>query len=170
MAQNRVADHSLAKRKMKGKIMIEEIKNYALVSISMATSGQPTEKQIEEIRENGFQVVINLGLLNQPYSLENEKGKVESLGMKYVHIPIAFESPGEDQFNQFVMAMDEFGDKKVFLHCAANYRASSFAYLYGMIKEKWDVGKAEEYLRKVWEPNPTWRAFIETILKKKNAV
>jgi protein tyrosine phosphatase (PTP) superfamily phosphohydrolase (DUF442 family) len=144
--------------------MLEEIKNYALAFQSLATSGQPTEKQIEEIKENGFQVVINLGLLNQPYSLANEKGKVESLGMEYVHIPIAFESPEEDRFNQFVSAMDGFSGKKVFLHCAANYRASSFAYLYGMIKEKWDKERAEDYLRKVWEPNAIWRSFIKSIM------
>jgi protein tyrosine phosphatase (PTP) superfamily phosphohydrolase (DUF442 family) len=149
--------------------MIEEIKNYAPVSQSMATSGQPTEKQIEEIKENGFQVVINLGLLNQPYSLENEKGKVESLGMEYVHIPIAFESPDEDRFNQFITALDESSGKKVFLHCAANYRASSFAYLYGRIRGKWDKEKADEYLRKVWEPNTIWRSFIESIMRKQNA-
>ena len=147
--------------------MIEEIKNYALVSQSLATAGQPTETQIEEIKENGFDAVINLGLLDQPYSLKNEKGKVESLGMRYVHIPIAFDSPNEEQFSQFIKAMDELEGKKVFLHCAANYRASSFAYLYERIKEKWIVEKADDYLKKVWEPNAKWRSFIESILKQK---
>jgi protein tyrosine phosphatase (PTP) superfamily phosphohydrolase (DUF442 family) len=149
--------------------MIEEIKNYALVSQSLATAGQPSERQIEEIKENGFQAVINLGLLNQPYSLKNEKEKVETLGMQYVHIPIAFEIPTEDHFNQFIKAMDELEGKKVFLHCAANYRASSFAYLYGRIKEKWDKEKADGYLGKIWEPNAIWRSFLESILKSQYA-
>jgi protein tyrosine phosphatase (PTP) superfamily phosphohydrolase (DUF442 family) len=149
--------------------MIEEIKNYKLVSPSLATSGQPSERQLEEIKENGFQAVINLGLLDQPYSLKNEKEKVESLGMQYVHIPIAFEAPKEGQFDQFCKAMDELKDMKIFLHCAANYRASSFAYLHGRIKEGWDEEKSETYIRKIWEPNPTWRAFLESVMLNKGS-
>jgi protein tyrosine phosphatase (PTP) superfamily phosphohydrolase (DUF442 family) len=148
--------------------MIEEIKNFARVSQSLATAGQPTDEQIEELKESGFQAVINLGLLNQPYSLNNEKEKVEAMGMQYVHIPIAFESPNEDQFSQFLKAMDYFQGKQVFLHCAANYRASSFAYLHGRLKKGWDKGKAEEFIRKIWEPNPTWRSYLETIMAKMN--
>jgi protein tyrosine phosphatase (PTP) superfamily phosphohydrolase (DUF442 family) len=147
--------------------MIEEIKNYMLVSPSLATSGQPSERQIEELRDNGFQAVINLGLLDQPYSLKNEKEQVESLGMQYVHIPISFEAPNEDQFDQFSKAMDELKELKILLHCAANYRASSFAYLHGRIKEGWDKAKSEDYIRKIWEPNPTWRAFLESVILNK---
>lgn len=143
-------------------IMIEDIKNYAAVTPMLSTAGQPSEKQIEELKEAGFRAVINLGLANQPYSLENEKEKVESLGMRYFHIPIPFESPEAGHFDRFMEAMDQLEGEKTFLHCAANYRASSFAYLHGRIRGGWSGEKAEEYLKGIWEPNPTWRAFLET--------
>jgi hypothetical protein len=52
--------------------------------------------------------------------------------------------------------------KKVFVHCAANYRASCFVSLYGQQQLGWSVDEAEAHMRRVWEPDETWIAFIDT--------
>jgi hypothetical protein len=57
--------------------------------------------------------------------------------------------------------MDAAPGAKVFLHCVANYRASSFAALYAFHRLGWDRARAEAFLAKVWSPNPVWRAFLD---------
>jgi hypothetical protein len=52
-------------------------------------------------------------------------------------------------------------DKKVFVHCAANYRVSSFIPLYGQAKLGWSLEQANAHIRRLWEPNEVWTAFIE---------
>ena len=57
--------------------------------------------------------------------------------------------------------MDASRDKKVFVHCAANYRVSSFIALYGQARLGWTADQADAHVRRVWDPNETWREFIE---------
>ena len=57
--------------------------------------------------------------------------------------------------------MDESRNKRVFVHCAANYRVSGFIALYGQAKLGWSAHQADAHIRRVWEPNDTWKEFIE---------
>ena len=50
--------------------------------------------------------------------------------MAYRHIPVKFEAPAVEDFRAFVSAMDEWSDRKVFVHCAANFRVSAFVAVY----------------------------------------
>lgn len=45
--------------------MIKEIYNYLSLTESIATAGQPTERQIAAIAENGYEVVINIASLSK---------------------------------------------------------------------------------------------------------
>ena len=140
---------------------IQGIKNFVAVSPSLATAGQPLEEQFHELATDGFEVVINLGLLDPRYCLADEKGLVESLGMKYHHIPVDFTAPQSQDLEDFLSAMEVSHHKKVFVHCAANYRVSSFVGLYGQARLGWSVEQADAHVRRVWQPNDTWKTFIE---------
>ncbi len=140
--------------------MLEAIKNFARITETLATAGQPGEAQIREAAEHGFQVIINLGLADQPYSLADERASVEAAGLAYFHIPIPFENPGEDHFARFLRVMDANAGKKTLLHCAANFRASAFAALYGRARLGWTREESEAVFKKVWEPNAIWSAFF----------
>lgn len=73
-----------------------DIDNFRAIDATLTTSGQPTEDQLRAVADEGYEVVINLALHNHPrYSLPDEAGLVESLGMTYIHIPVQFEAPGE---------------------------------------------------------------------------
>ena len=56
--------------------------------------------------------------------------------------------------------MDASRDKKVFVHCAANYRVSSFVALYHEARQNWSPQQGDAHMRRVWEPNETWTRFI----------
>ena len=140
---------------------LTDIYHFVRVSDDLATAGQPSEDQLRETASAGFEVVINLGLLDPRYCLEDEAGLVRSLGMDYVHIPVDFQNPEQDDLQRFFRAMDETGGRKVFVHCAANYRVSSFVSLYGQARLGWSAEQAEKHVRRLWQPDETWRAFMK---------
>jgi hypothetical protein len=53
-------------------------------------------------------------------------------------------------------------DRKVHVHCAANYRVSAFYSLYALRKGRIDEKEADAIVRDVWDPaeHPVWAAFI----------
>ena len=139
---------------------LDDIKNFVAVSDRLGTAGQPSEAQLREVAEAGFEVVVNLGLLDPRYCLTDEAGSVTGLGLTYHHIPVDFNAPEPDDLRRFLQAMDASKDKKVFVHCAANYRVSSFVALYGQARLGWTPEAADAHIRRIWEPNETWARFI----------
>jgi protein tyrosine phosphatase (PTP) superfamily phosphohydrolase (DUF442 family) len=139
---------------------LDDIKNFIAVSDHLGTAGQPSESQLREVADAGFEVVVNLGLLDPRYCLADEAGTVTSLGLEYHHIPVDFNAPQAGDLRQFLDAMDGARGKKVFVHCAANYRVSSFVALYGESRLGWTREDADAHIRRVWEPNETWARFL----------
>jgi len=140
---------------------IEDIRNFVLVSDDLATAGQPSEAQMKDVARAGFEIVVNLGLLDPRYCLADEAGLAESLGMTYRHVPVDFAAPRLEDLDQFFDVMQLSRGKKVFVHCAANYRVSSFVALYGEARLGWSTEEADAHIRRVWTPNDTWSNFID---------
>lgn len=146
---------------------VSDIYNYHPVDDLLSTSGQPTEAELASVGREAFQVVINLALHDDPrYSLGDERGLVESLGMKYLHIPVAFDAPQESDLLAFFDAMEKHREEKIFLHCAANMRVSAFLGLYRAIKNGESTEDAFALMKTIWEPNPVWASFIASMLDK----
>ena len=147
---------------------LTEIRNFVLLdapasdtAAPIATGGQPSEGQLAEVAAAGYRRVVNLGLLDPKYCLPDEAALAASLGMEYRHIPVRFDAPTLDDFRAFTAVMDAWAGEPVFVHCAANYRVSSFMALYGELKLGWTRAQADEHARRLWEPNETWRNFLE---------
>jgi uncharacterized protein (TIGR01244 family) len=144
---------------------IKDIYNYLKLSDSVATAGQPTEAQFSVIKEAGYKVVVNLARPDSPKALPNEQAIVESLGMQYAHIPVAWENPTLEDIDDFFTVMEAIADKPVFVHCAANMRVSAFIYLYRLIHERLSDEQAKSDLHRIWTPNHTWQAFIQHVIE-----
>src|SRR5689334_16080537 len=140
---------------------LDDVKNFVAVSDRLGTAGQPSEEQLRDVADAGFEVVVNLGLLDPRYCLADEAGSVQALGLAYHHIPVDYTSPQPDDLRRFFEAMDASSGKKVFVHCAANYRVSAFVALYGEARLGWSSEQGDVHVRRVWEPNETWTRFIE---------
>ena len=144
---------------------LAEIHNYRPVDDNLPTSGQPTQAQLAEIANAGFDVVINLALHDDPrYSLPDEAATVRALGLEYVHIPVQFGAPTRENLLAFFDAMDAHRGKKVWVHCAANIRVSAFLGLYRVLRQGWDDDRAFALMRGIWQPNEVWSSFIASAL------
>jgi protein tyrosine phosphatase (PTP) superfamily phosphohydrolase (DUF442 family) len=137
-----------------------EIRNFLVVDERLVTAGQPTEAQLGDVAAAGTAGVVNLGLLDPKYCLADEAGVVAGLGMDFRHIPVRFDAPAVDDFRAFVAVMDAWADRRVLVHCAANYRVSAFVALWGELRHGWTRARADAHARTFWEPNETWQTFM----------
>ena len=147
-------------------VTLEEIYHYRPAGLNLATSGQPTEEQLKAIATAGYQVIINLALHNDArYSLQDEAKSVHELGLDYVHIPVQFASPTPDDLQRFFDAMEVHKAKRIWVHCAANYRVTAFVGLHRALREGSCEDDAFALMRDVWQPNEIWSQFIEAQLR-----
>ena len=140
--------------------MLEAIRNFVALDERLATAGQPGEEQLRELAVSGYAVVINLGLLDPRYCLADEAGFAQSLGLRYHHIPVDFKAPGFAELQRFIDTMDAERMQRCFVHCAANYRVSVFVALYCQLRNGWSAGQADAHIRRLWQPDEVWAAFI----------
>ncbi len=144
---------------------MSDIRNFHKISESLACSGQPTESQLQKIAGEKFSVIINLGLNDPDYSLPNEKSSVENLNIKYFHIPVLFDNPTIQDLTLFFEKMKESENKKVLVHCAANYRASVFVALYLFSIQKLEESEIENFITNIWMPDHNWQMFIDEAIE-----
>ena len=145
--------------------LLSDTRNFRKVDDELLTAGQPNEAQLADAAQQGVKVVINLALHDDPrYSLPDEAGCVRGLGMEYVHIPVQFNAPTEQDLRAFAAAMDAHKGEKVLVHCAANYRVTAFIGLYRVLRQGRSVEDAFQTMQSVWEPNEVWQKFIAGML------
>lgn len=144
---------------------LEEIYNFRWRAPDLATGGQPLEDELQAVAAAGFDVVINLALLDAEYSLDDEPGLVRALGMDFFHIPVIWEAPTQENLLQFFQVMEQVQGRSVFLHCAANMRVSVFLALYRILQCGWPRSDAMAAVTDIWEPDAVWQAFIHQSLK-----
>lgn len=141
---------------------IDGIYNYVAIDGLFPTSGQPSESQLALIAEAGYETVINLA----PSSVfENavldEADILRGLGVRYVHIPVNFNNPTDEDFASFRQAVERADPSKLWVHCAANMRVSAFVYRYR--REVLGAARpaARRDLEKLWEPYGVWKRFVD---------
>ncbi|MDY7524120.1 protein tyrosine phosphatase family protein [Sphingomonas sp. 10B4] len=137
-----------------------DIPNWHRLDDQLTTSGQPSGEQFADIAALGVRDVINLALHEHPRALPDEAATVAALGMRYSHIPVAFDAPTDADFERFWTVMEEIGDRPVHIHCIVNARVSAFLYRYRRERLGWDEAQARPALDAIWRPGGVWARFI----------
>lgn len=145
---------------------MDEIKNFLSVSDRLACAGQPDESQLTAIAAEGFEVVINLGLADGKYALPDEAASVANLGLAYYHIPVLFDNPRLEEWQSFLAVMNQQDAKKIFVHCAANYRATAFTGLYLVATSQLTGEELSSFIAQIWQPDPVWQRFIAKAIQR----
>lgn len=130
----------------------------------LSSAGMPTRAQLGAVGRAGFGAVVNLAPADAIGVLADEREIVERSGIRYVHVPIDFTSPKPADYERFAGAMRELGDRRVFVHCQLNMRASSLVFLYRAIALGEGVDRAYDDVARVWQPSAAWRAFMANTL------
>jgi len=143
---------------------LTEIRNYIEYSPTFASAGQPTREQLDLLPDAGFERVIYIAFSNGRIAIADEDAIVKELGMDYVHVPVIWDAPTKSDFYAFVGAMQSERQAKTLLHCAANFRASAFSFLYRVLHEDVPMAEAKADMNKIWTPNQVWTDLIFAVL------
>ena len=138
--------------------------NYHGISDRLTTAGQIEYDQDPQLSEEGYEVVINLATAN-PERNAMEGFHVTSSGMTYIQIPVEFATPQLSDVKLFFDVMEANQDRKLFVHCIANFRASAFVYMYRTLVEGVPEEEARADMDAVWDPSeqPRWAAWADLI-------
>jgi protein tyrosine phosphatase (PTP) superfamily phosphohydrolase (DUF442 family) len=141
---------------------LDAIFNFIRIDERTLTGGMPTAGQLRAAADAGVTAVINLATDNPDHSLADEAGLARQLGMAYVHIPIDWGNPTDDDFAAFVKAMHDHRDDTLLIHCVANYRVTAFYSLYALRHLGWPAEQADALRDRIWAGSdyPVWAAFI----------
>ena len=142
---------------------LNTVLNYYQISERIGTGGQPTSEQFTAIQEAGFQTVINLAMPDSPNALTNEGAIITALGMTYIHIPVPWQSPSLNDLKKFLAFMKALESQKVFVHCAANYRASAFTNRYLRLMTTATEEESMTPILEEWLPqmDSNWKAILD---------
>ena len=144
---------------------MENILNYIKINENISTSGQPSVEQFELISKCGYEVVINLALHDASNSIEEEDKVVTNLGLSYFHIPVVFDNPTEEQLRLFLDLLSINEDRKVWVHCALNYRVSAFMYIFHKYYLQTPFDDIDLSLLEQWKPSPKWQKLMKIELE-----
>ena len=147
---------------------IESSYNFRAPSDQLTTSGVVRREALEALAAQGYQVVVNLLPDSSEQAVAGEREIITAQAIEYIHIPVDFKQPLRLDFTRFAAVLDRVREKKVHVHCAANFRVSVFYSLYQVTRGDWSVARAREFIAGVWRPeeHPGWPEFIAEILKE----
>lgn len=131
---------------------LETVSNFQKVTERLASSGQIGYEQIPLLRDEGYEVVVNLAVAD-PERNGEEGFLVAGAGLTYVHIPVDWNEPRMRDVEMFFDVMRANGGRKVFVHCFANMRASAFVYMYRTLVEGVPEADARATMNEVWDPS-----------------
>ena len=97
---------NIIKRVALGSFKAKEVKriyNYHKVPNLFEASGQPTKQQLKLLVRRGYEIVINLASISLLEGAVINEAEILSLEqVEYIHIPVDFTSPTDEEFAEFV--------------------------------------------------------------------
>ncbi len=149
---------------------VDQAFNFKKVSDFISTAGLLSEEQLQQLGNEGYEVVINLLPRESEYAIENEASIIEEQGIQYEYLPVDFSSPNESDYQKFAKKLSAHFGKKLILHCAANYRVSAFYAIYAFFNLGWSESQVYDFIRSIWNLSeyPVWEEFVSDMLSTRN--
>jgi protein tyrosine/serine phosphatase len=123
-----------------------KIKNFGQMDDRFYRGAQPKEKDYKELAALGVKTVIDLTDSPKDY----EKSAVESLGMRYVNIPVADKTaPSDASVAAFLKLVDDPSTGKFYVHCAGGrHRTGIMGAVYRFNKYHWNYDQVYAEMKK----------------------
>ncbi|HXL22161.1 MAG TPA: tyrosine-protein phosphatase [Candidatus Dormibacteraeota bacterium] len=130
------------------KLQIPGIKNAGKLNGVLYRGAQPHEQSLAQLKTLGITTIVDLRE-EDAARRETEKKEAESLGLKFVSIPVGgWSAPTNEQVAQFLALFRGKPDEKIFVHChLGEDRTGVFVATYRMAIEKW---RSEQALKEMY--------------------
>ncbi len=116
--------------------------NFGYVSPQLLRGSQPSRDGLIALQKAGVKTVVNLRHTKDDISEEREI--VESLGMKFVSIPLTlFKGVRKDQVDKFLSAVTTDKTQPTFVHCRQGQdRCGTMVAMYRLHEQGWSAERA----------------------------
>ncbi len=123
------------------------VPRYAVINERVSRGGQPTEEGFRNLAASGVRVVVDLQ--EKGHRSKYEKRLVESLGMKYINVPMkGMRTPEDKQVSKALKALQDHKAGPVFVHCQRGAdRTGLVIACYRMEHDGWSNGDALQEAR-----------------------
>jgi tyrosine-protein phosphatase SIW14 len=122
---------------------IKGVANAAEITPRLYRGAQPTVQGLETLAGMGINIVVDLR-----GSRNDERERVNRLGMQYVPIPWHCPFPHDDVFARFLSLLRQNPSKKVFVHCRlGDDRAGMIIAAYRMAEQGWTAKEAMKEMK-----------------------
>jgi len=155
------------------KLHIAGIHNGGKISAVLYRGAQPREQGFSELKKLGITTIVDLRG-EDGEKIQWERKHAESLGMRFVNIPVSgWSPPTDEQVVQFLSLLRSDSPQKIFVHCRFGAdRTGVFVATYRMAFEKWTVDQAikEMYFfgfNGFW--HPAMKSFIRDFPERLNS-
>jgi tyrosine-protein phosphatase SIW14 len=125
------------------KLHIAGIPNAGKISDTFYRGAQPREAGFSELKILGITTIVDLRGEDRG-KISWERKHAESLGMRFVNIPVSgWSPPTDEQVVQFLSLFRDNPGQRIFVHCRfGDDRTGVFTAAYRMAVEKWPAEQA----------------------------
>jgi protein tyrosine/serine phosphatase len=155
------------------KLRIAGVPNSGKINDHLYRGAQPRDPGLVELKKLGITTIVDLRGEDQQ-KINWEEKRAESLGIRFVHIPVSgWSPPTNEQVVQFLRIFRDSPQEKVFVHCRyGDDRTGVFVAIYRMALEKLPPEQAlkEMYFfgfNGFWHPSMS--AFVRDFPSRLNA-
>src|SRR5258708_20359163 len=126
-----------------GKLRLRGLANGGRVNDFLYRGAQPHPAGIQELKKLGITIIVDLRGEN-PAQRDSERQQAESLGIRFVNIPVSgWDPPSNEQVAQFLALFRRDPKQKIFVHCRfGDDRTGVFVATYRMAYEGWPASQA----------------------------
>lgn len=127
-----------SQRSIARRLTIVGVANAGEVTPNLYRGAQPNARGFEGLSKLGVNIVVDLR-----GSREDERERVNKLGMRYVAIPWHCPFPRDEAFARFLELLRQNSGKKVFVHCRlGDDRVGMTIAAYRMAEQGWSAQEA----------------------------
>ncbi|PYT55044.1 MAG: protein-tyrosine-phosphatase [Acidobacteria bacterium] len=125
------------------KLQIAGVHNAGKITDFLYRGAQPKQTGLSELKLLGINTIVDLRGEDRE-KIDWERKRAESLGIRFVHIPVSgWSPPTDEQVVQFLSLFRGEPGQKVFVHCRfGDDRTGVFVATYRMALEKWSAEQA----------------------------
>jgi protein tyrosine phosphatase (PTP) superfamily phosphohydrolase (DUF442 family) len=117
-------------------ILKSSISNFDMVSPEILRGAEPSDDALEQLAKHGVKTVVDLRMDGK--GCEHENVYAHRLGLQYVHIPMGFSKPKNEQIVAFLNTLNNKANLPVFVHCHQGAdRTGTLLGIYRVVKNNW---------------------------------
>jgi tyrosine-protein phosphatase SIW14 len=126
------------------KLKIAGVPNAGKISEVLLRGAQPSAQGLAELKKLGVTTIVDLRGNRGPVA--RERAQAESLGMRFVDVPVnGWSPPTDEQVVEFLNLFQKDPTQKIFVHCYyGSDRTGVMVAAYRMAKQNWTADQAVE--------------------------